>query len=75
MTEKEEAEAKMEARMLSGEPFTFAQLAFVGKELRWADYMLQRWRKRGLIEYERKGRHTIWRLTEAGRALATPKVS
>lgn len=53
---------ELEARMLSGEPFTWAQLG--GSTL--VDQTIQRLRKRGLIEFKRQGRNCVWRATRCG---------
>lgn len=64
----------IEARMASGASFRFGDL-WRDKRLdpkadpfREADKAIQRWRKRGWIEFQRDGRDTIWTLTEAGNA-------
>ncbi len=73
--EAAERRAKMEARMKSGEPFTFTQVFWTcgdsnGPGYREADRLIQRWRKDGLIELKRVGRQTIWSLTKRGREMA-----
>ena len=78
MTEEAVAErrAKMEARMKSGEPFTFAQIHWTcgdtkSPAYREADRLIQRWRRAGWIEFKREGRQTIWSLTKRGREMAS----
>lgn len=56
---------KLEARMLSGEPFTYGGLcAERGDKLdkgRMIDKAIQRLRRRGLIAFIREGRNVVWR--------------
>lgn len=51
----------LEARMLSGEPFTWGQLGGTSE----VDRTIQKLRKAGLIAFERKGRNCVWRATGA----------
>jgi len=75
MTEREDFKAKIQARMLNGEPFTYGELcaenrtedaslyrAIGGCTL--IDQTIQKLRKSGKITGERKGRTFIWRATE-----------
>lgn len=66
----------IEARMLSGQAFTYGGLVaeFAGKTTdhneakriaMLIDRTIQRLRRKGLISYRRSGRDTIWRRTEA----------
>lgn len=61
---------KIEARMLSGEPFTFMHLhslsGYQGDTYRVADRALQKWRKKGWISFVRKGHTPVWSLTGVG---------
>lgn len=76
---REEAKEICRKRILSGEPFSFSLLdAHLYRESggaqgidgtdRWrvADAMIQHFRKKGLISFIRRGRETIWTLTDAG---------
>lgn len=68
---------KIEDRMMSGEPFTFRQLQSLSVSYidtyRVADRALQKWRRKGWITFERKGRTPIWSLTDKGKAEASPQ--
>lgn len=62
---KDEIMEKLEARAMSGEPFTFAQLHRVSSEpasYRMADRYIQKLRKNGVIEGKRVGRTVVWSL-------------
>lgn len=65
---------KIEARMMSGEPFTYAELGALNPAPpgrgpmhndpdRLADRTIQKWRKAGKISFTRIGRNTYWTLT------------
>ena len=67
MTERDDLNARLEERVFSGEPFTFLSLhAGLDAAHRPADRLIQKLRRKGLIEFNRKGRGAIWTLTEAG---------
>jgi hypothetical protein len=63
--------AKLESRMLSGEPFIYSRLAawaerqfgFNEAETRLVDRTIQKLRRRGAIAFERRGRDTVWMTT------------
>lgn len=66
--------ARLEARIFSGEPFTFGHLHMgLDGVYRPADRLIQKLRRKGLIEFTRKGRDAIWTLTEAGRVEAASR--
>lgn len=61
--------AKVEERMLSGEPFTYGQLCkdFCGDDYdfsRKVDALIQKLRRRGKIYMTREGRYVVWRLRQ-----------
>lgn len=62
--------ATIEAAIFSEDRFTYGGLCkLVPDSLgRLPDKLIQRYRKKGLIEYEREGAATVWRLTDSGRA-------
>lgn len=67
----------IEARIMSGQPFTYMHLCFmpavralIHDKGRTPDRIIQKWRRKGLIVFERRDRQTIWSLTDAGRAKA-----
>lgn len=63
----------IEARMASGEPFTFGELHSLidlsdkERSYRLADRTIQKWRKRGLISFVKNGRDVVWSLTDSGK--------
>lgn len=66
---------KIEARMASGEEFTFQQLWLsfeTGNDqenvYRLVDRTIQKWRKAGLISFVRQGNRVIWSLTDEGKS-------
>lgn len=68
MAEREEIIAKIEGRIFSGEPFTFHDLhCGMDYAYREADRLIQKHRKKGFIAIERRGRESIWSLTDAGK--------
>jgi hypothetical protein len=74
--DRQEILKAVEARMASGEPFTFVQLhspfsAQGVDAFRIADRAIQKWRKKGWIAYAFEGRTPVWSLTPAGRAVLT----
>ena len=78
-TEHREIQAKLEQRMLSGEPFIYGRLcAWAAMHLgvdedctRLVDRTIQKLRQRGAIAFERRGRETVWTRTSApAKALA-----
>ena len=68
MSETDAIQTAIEARMASGEPFTFmdvwGQIAFGDTRhpaYRMADKTIQKWRRRGLIRIDgRKGHAPLW---------------
>lgn len=61
--------AGIERLIFSGEPFTFFALhQGLDARYRLADRLIQKYRKKGFIDYERRGRDSIWSLTDAGKA-------
>ncbi len=64
---REQMDSRLEARMLSGEPFTYKELKgeFTNDDdhYRIVDLAIQRLRRRGLITYRREGRLVIWAAT------------
>lgn len=66
----------VESRMLSGEPFTYGELcaAFTSDDdrSRTIDRTIQKFRRKGLITFERKGKRIVWTATEAGKAAGQP---
>ncbi|MBU2233147.1 MAG: hypothetical protein KKG69_17925 [Alphaproteobacteria bacterium] len=63
---------KLEARMLSGEPFTYGGLSKARSEVgdgggksgdddRMIDKTIQRLRRKGRISFTREGRDVVWR--------------
>lgn len=69
MTEHEALIVRLERRILSGEPFTFYGLhGGLDDAARQADRLIQKYRKKGFIAFEREGREAVWSLTEAGLA-------
>lgn len=79
---KAKATAAIKKRMITGEAFTYAGLCGIstaqggdeGKD-RNADRAIQRWRKKGWIEFTREGRLVVWKLTEKGAAEAAGDLS
>lgn len=69
---------KLEARMLSGEPFTYGGLcAEQGDTLdkdRTIDKAIQRLRRKGLIAFAREGRNVVWRPVATARAQSEARV-
>lgn len=73
---------KLEARMLSGAPFTYGGLSYErakagmggssGDDDRMIDKTIQRLRRRGLISFTREGRNFVWRPVASTRA-SNPK--
>jgi DNA-binding PadR family transcriptional regulator len=65
--------AQIQAVITSGQPFRTAQLTDMFPGNTGAiEREITHWRKRGLIVYERRARHTrygMWRLTEKGRRI------
>lgn len=60
--------ALLEERMKCGRPFTYGQLAASGLDKRGAaDKAIQSWRRKGWISFERRGKATVWSLTDKGR--------
>lgn len=60
--------AEIERRIFSGEPFTFHDLhRGIDNAYREADRLIQKHRKKGFIAFERRGRDSIWSLTNAGK--------
>jgi hypothetical protein len=77
-TENREIQAKLEQRMLSGEPFIYGRLcAWAQRHLgavedrdRLVDKTIQKLRRRGAIAFERRGRDVIWTATNSAPAKA-----
>lgn len=68
MTEREPIIAEIERRIFSGEPFMFHELhRGMDNAYREADRLIQKHRKKGFIAFERRGRDSIWSLTDAGK--------
>ncbi len=71
--------AKLEQRMLSGEPFIYSRLSawaertfgFDEAETRLVDRTIQKLRRRGAIAFERRGRDVVWTKT----SVAAPAVA
>ncbi len=60
---------RLERRIFSGEPFTFYGLhGGLDAAYRPADRLIQKYRRKGFISFEMKGRQPVWSLTETGRA-------
>lgn len=65
----DKSKAAIEARLLSGEPFTFGEVVqwanreFADEQYREVDKAIQRLRRRGLIAFERKGARIEWTRT------------
>lgn len=59
---RDEIKERIENRMFSGVPFTFAQLhiGYEDESYRIADRLIQKHRKAGRIRFERDGRKVIW---------------
>lgn len=70
---------KLEARMLSGEPFTYGGLCadeqgdILDKD-RTIDKAIQRLRRKGLIAFTREGRNVVWRPVATARAQSEARV-
>lgn len=77
MTAEEIDLLEIEARMMSGEPFTFMHLhslsGYKSDTYRLADRTIQKWRRKGWISFVRKGHTPIWSLTELGKTEARPR--
>lgn len=64
----DDIKAKIEARMLNGQPFTYgdlcAELKTAGRDLdRKIDQMIQKLRKKGKIAFTREGGRVVWKAT------------
>lgn len=73
-----DALAIIERRMGDGEPFTYGELCKLRglprDSDRLADKTIQKWRRKGWIDFVRFGRAPLWSLTDVGRAaLASAK--
>ncbi|WP_371346522.1 hypothetical protein [Ancylobacter sp. IITR112] len=66
-TEHDNLITRLERRIFNGEPFTFSGLhGNHDAAYRPADRLIQKYRKKGFIAFEREGREAVWSLTEAG---------
>ena len=69
---------KLEARMLSGEPFTYGSLCAEQGDIldkdRTIDKAIQRLRRKGLIAFTREGRNVVWRPVATARAQSEARV-
>lgn len=63
------AEKKIMDRMASGQSFTFSQLwhSAGDENYRLVDRLIQKWRRKGWISFDRVGRECVWNMTDAGR--------
>jgi hypothetical protein len=69
--EHREIQAKLESRMLSGEPFIYGRLAawaeaafgFCEADTRLVDKTIQKLRRRGAIGFVRRGHDVVWTKT------------
>jgi hypothetical protein len=73
LSDREALRMLIEARMASGQPFTYSALwgPLTHPTInvsRLTDQCLQRWRKRGWVAFRREGARVVWSMTDAGRA-------